>query len=556
MADVTMPQLGETVTEGTITKWFKKVGDRVEADEVLFEVSTDKVDSEVAAPSAGFLTEILVQEGATVEVGVVLAVINAEAGVTAAPTPAPEPTPAPVAAAEPAPAPEPVAAVVEVPTPAPVVATPAPVAAPVSTPVAPVVSAVSAGVASPSVDAMDKVLSPVVRKLINENGLDPNSIVGTGIGGRITREDVQAVLESGAAARAAEPAAVESVAAPIVAAPIVAAPIVAAPIVAAPIVAAPIVAVAASAAAPPVSPVAPIAPVVETPAPVAAAPVASPPPVATVATPAPAAAPVAETPAAPSTPAPSVPAVAASAVAVRTGARDQVVPLNNIRRRTGEHMVMSLSTSPHAFIAVEVDYSNVDRVRGAKKEAFKAEEGFSLTYMPFIARAVVDAMVKFPHVNASVDGSSLVVHSGVNLGIAVDLDFQGLMVPIVKDADGKRMRAIARDISDLAARARSKKLTPDDISGGTFTLSNAGAYGIDLMQSIINQPQVGILSITSVSKKPVVVTMPDGSDVIAIRPMGNLGLSWDHRAFDGAYAASFLSEVRNQLETRDWSGEL
>jgi pyruvate dehydrogenase E2 component (dihydrolipoamide acetyltransferase) len=522
MADVTMPQLGETVTEGTITKWFKKVGDRVEADEVLFEVSTDKVDSEVAAPSAGFLTEILVQEGATVEVGVVLAVINAEAGATAAPTPAPEPTPAPVAAAEPAPAPEPVAAVVEVPTPAPVVATTAPVAAPVSTPVAPVVSAVSAGVASPSVDAMDKVLSPVVRKLINENGLDPNSIVGTGIGGRITREDVQAVLESGAAARAAQPAAVESVAAPVVA-------------------------VAASVVAPPVLPVA-------SPTPVA-------PPVAPVATPAPAAAPVAETPAAPSapapsTPAPSVPAVAASAVAVRTGARDQVVPLNNIRRRTGEHMVMSLSTSPHAFIAVEVDYSNVDRVRGAKKEAFKAEEGFSLTYMPFIARAVVDAMVKFPHVNASVDGSSLVVHSGVNLGIAVDLDFQGLMVPIVKDADGKRMRAIARDISDLAARARSKKLTPDDISGGTFTLSNAGAYGIDLMQSIINQPQVGILSITSVSKKPVVVTMPDGSDVIAIRPMGNLGLSWDHRAFDGAYAASFLSEVRNQLETRDWSGEL
>ena len=242
--------------------------------------------------------------------------------------------------------------------------------------------------------------------------------------------------------------------------------------------------------------------------------------------------------------------------AVRVGARDQVLALNNIRRRTGEHMLMSLATSPHAFIAVEVDYTAVDRVRAAKKESFKGEEGFSLTYMPFIARAVVEAMVKYPNVNASVDGASLVVHGGVNLGVAVDLDFQGLMVPVVRDADGKRMRAIARDISDLAARARSKRLTPDDISGGTFTLSNAGPYGIDLMQSIINQPQVGILSITSVSKKPVVVTMDDGTDVLAIRPMGTLGLSWDHRAFDGAYAASFLSEIKTQLQTRDWAAEL
>ena len=263
---------------------------------------------------------------------------------------------------------------------------------------------------------------------------------------------------------------------------------------------------------------------------------------------APAPAPVASAP---------VPAVSTNAVpAIRAGARDQVLPLNNIRRRTGEHMVMSLATSPHAFIAVEVDYTAVDRVRASKKESFKNDEGFSLTYMPFIARAVVEAMVKYPNVNASVDGSSLVVHGGVNLGVAVDLDFHGLMVPVVKDADGKRMRAIARDVSDLAARARNKRLTPDDISGGTFTLSNAGPYGIDLMQSIINQPQVAILSITSVSKKPVVVTMPDGTDVIAIRPMGMLGLSWDHRAFDGAYAASFLSEVKLQLQNRDWAAEL
>jgi pyruvate dehydrogenase E2 component (dihydrolipoamide acetyltransferase) len=463
-------------------------------------------------------------------------VINAEAGATASvAAPAPEPTPAPVAVT---PEPEPIVAVVtpaapvEARAPAAVAAAATPDPAP-PTP-APVVAA-SVVAASPSVDAMDKVLSPVVRKLINENGLDPNAIVGTGIGGRITREDVQAVIESSAAARVVvapadavatpEPVAVPDPVAPAPA-PVAPAP---APVAAALVAeAAPFVAAAAIADAPVPEPTAaptPEAPRVEVPAPQVA-------------------------------PAPAVPAVVASVPAVRTGPRDQVVPLNNIRRRTGEHMVMSLSTSPHAFIAVEVDYSNIDRVRGAKKEAFKAEEGFSLTYMPFIARAVVDAVVKFPHINASVDGSSLVVHSGVNLGIAVDLDFQGLMVPIVKDADGKRMRAIARDISDLAARARSKKLTPDDISGGTFTLSNAGPYGIDLMQSIINQPQVGILSITSVSKKPVVVSMPDGSDVIAIRSMGNLGLSWDHRAFDGAYAASFLSEVRNQLEQRDWVSEL
>ena len=572
MADVTMPQLGETVTEGTITKWFKKVGDRVEADEVLFEVSTDKVDSEVAAPSAGFLAEIRVAEGTTVDVGVVLAVISAEAG-EAAPAPAPEPvghaaaapvvesapaapvappvmeTPAPVVAAPAAPAP-----VVETPTP--VVETPAPVvAAPAAT--APVAAEIAS---APSVEAMEKVLSPVVRKLINENGLDPNTIVGTGIGGRITREDVQAVLEANATRPAAPAPAPHRAAASVTAdtasptpAPVFSPPppvTTPAPVAApAPPPAPPTPApapVAAPAPAPPTPAPAPVAaPAPATPAP---APVAAPAPPTPEPAPAPVAAPVASAP---------VPAVSTNAVpAIRAGARDQVLPLNNIRRRTGEHMVMSLATSPHAFIAVEVDYTAVDRVRASKKESFKNDEGFSLTYMPFIARAVVEAMVKYPNVNASVDGSSLVVHGGVNLGVAVDLDFHGLMVPVVKDADGKRMRAIARDVSDLAARARNKRLTPDDISGGTFTLSNAGPYGIDLMQSIINQPQVAILSITSVSKKPVVVTMPDGTDVIAIRPMGMLGLSWDHRAFDGAYAASFLSEVKLQLQNRDWAAEL
>ena len=564
MADVTMPQLGETVTEGTITKWFKKVGDRVEADEVLFEVSTDKVDSEVAAPSAGFLAEIRVAEGTTVDVGVVLAVISAEAG-AAAPAPAPEPVghaaAAPVVESAPA---APVAP--------PVMETPAPVvAAPAAT--APVAAEIAS---APSVEAMEKVLSPVVRKLINENGLDPNTIVGTGIGGRITREDVQAVLEANATRPAAPAPAPEAAPAPApdrAAASVTAdtasptpAPVFSPP---PPVTTPAPVAAPAPPPAPPTpapAPVAAPAPPPPTPEP-APAPVAAPAPPTPEPAPAPVAAPAPPTPApAPApvaAPAPApvasapVPAVSTNAVpAIRAGARDQVLPLNNIRRRTGEHMVMSLATSPHAFIAVEVDYTAVDRVRASKKESFKNDEGFSLTYMPFIARAVVEAMVKYPNVNASVDGSSLVVHGGVNLGVAVDLDFHGLMVPVVKDADGKRMRAIARDVSDLAARARNKRLTPDDISGGTFTLSNAGPYGIDLMQSIINQPQVAILSITSVSKKPVVVTMPDGTDVIAIRPMGMLGLSWDHRAFDGAYAASFLSEVKLQLQNRDWAAEL
>jgi pyruvate dehydrogenase E2 component (dihydrolipoamide acetyltransferase) len=470
--------------------------------------------------------EIRVAEGDTVDVGVVLAVISADgAAATAAPAPA---APAPVEAHVVAPAP-----VVEVPVAPPVVVAPPvaapavaapPVAAPVveapapvapSTPVAP---AAPVYAASPSLPAdapgMDKVLSPVVRKLINENGLNPAVIAGTGPGGRITREDVLSVLDTQGSAPAA-PATPTLIQQPDVGSAV-----------------ASVVANAAAIAAQ--SPSAPATPTQQ--AAVAAA----------AAQPVPAQ--FTNTQQAPSAP--------AGLPAVLPGGRDEVVKLSNIRRRTGEHMVMSLSTAPHAFIAVEIDYTAVDKVRNAQKAAFKAAEGFSLTYMPFIARAVVEAANKFPNVNASVAGDSLILHKAVHLGIAVDLDFNGLMVPVVRDADGKRMRAIGRDISDLAARARSKKLSPDDITGGTFTLSNAGPYGIDLMQSIINQPQVGILSITSIKKKPVVLELPDGSDTIAIRPMGMLGLSWDHRAFDGAYAASFLAEIKSQLEGKDWSSEL
>ena len=466
MAEITLPQLGETVTEGTITRWFKKVGDTIAADEPLFEVSTDKVDTEVPSPIAGVLTEIRVAEGETVAVGTVIAVVG---GAGAAPAPAPVATPAPAPVAAPAPVltPAPVAA----PAPAP---TPAPVAAPAPAPVA----------------QSNKLLSPVVRRLVNDHGINIDALQGTGPGGRITREDVLDYIDRNGLA--AQPAASAPTPAP------------------------------GSAPAP-----------VQAPAP------------ATVAAPAPA--PVA---------APSPVAAPAPRPATPQSDREQVIPLSKIRRLTGSHMVMSLATSPHSFTVVEVDYANVDKTRSSIKESWKTSEGFSLTYLPFISRAVVDALVEFPHLNASIEGDNLIVHSYVDLGIAVDLDYAGLLVPVVRSADAKRLRAIARDIHDLATRARGRKLSPDEINGGTFTLSNNGSAGALIAMPIINQPQVAILSTDAIVRKPVVVAMPDGSESIAIHPMGHLSMSWDHRAFDGAYAGRFLSRVKHILETQDWSAEL
>jgi 2-oxoglutarate dehydrogenase E2 component (dihydrolipoamide succinyltransferase) len=455
MADITLPQLGETVTEGTITKWFKKVGDTVAADEPLFEVSTDKVDTEVPSPISGTLTEIRVAEGDTVPVGTVIAVVGV-AGAAPAPTPAPV-VAVPVVAA---PAPNPA------PAPAPVVATPV-AAAPAPTP------------ARAPAATSNKLLSPVVRRLVAEHGIDVNALVGSGPGSRITREDVLDHIDRNGLK--ATPAAPTPVAAPVVAAP------------------------------------------------------------------APAAAP---------TPAPSPAPAPVSRPAVVSSEREQVIALTKIRKLTGSHMIMSKSTSPHAFSVVEVDYANVDRARTAIKESWKAGEGFSLTYLPFISRAIVDALREFPHLNASIDGDNLIVHSYVDLGIAVDLDYTGLLVPVVRNADGKRIRAIAREINDLASRARNRKLSPDEIQGGTFTISNNGSAGSVLTMPIINQPQVAIMSTDAIVRKPVVVTSSDGSESIAIHPVGNLSMSWDHRAFDGAYAGRFLARVKQILETQDWSAEL
>ncbi len=240
----------------------------------------------------------------------------------------------------------------------------------------------------------------------------------------------------------------------------------------------------------------------------------------------------------------------------RPGERDTSVPHTNIRRRTAEHMIGSKQTSAHVYASIEVDFEAVERVRKAARAEWKASEGFSLTYLPFISRAVVDAIREYPEVNASFGENELVVHNYVNLGIAVDLDFKGLMVPVIQEADGKRLRAIAREITDLAGRARGKKLGPDDIAGGTFTITNPGPFGTTMTLPIINQPQVAIISTDGVKRRPVVVDLPDGSEAIAIHSVGNVTLTWDHRAFDGAYAASFLARVKDILETRDWAAEL
>ena len=506
MADITLPQLGETVTEGTITRWFKKVGDAVAADEPLFEVSTDKVDTEVPSPVAGTLTEIRVNEGETVSVGTVIAVVGAA---NSAPTsqPAPVVAPAPVAqvaqvAPAPQPAPAPVAQVA--PAPAPAVQT-QPIRA--AQPVASVATATRAPI---SATASNKLLSPVVRRLVSDHGIDVNSLVGTGPGNRITREDVLDYIDKNGSA-------------PQNAAPVVATPVAHAPVVATPVAPAP---------------VAPPAPVVEAPKVAAPAPVVEAPKVA---------APAPQPAQHPAPPAPKF---------TQGSERETVIPLTKIRKLTAAHMIMSQAVSAHAFSVVEVDYANVDATRSEVKDQWKQSEGFTLTYLPFIARAIVDALAEYPNLNASIEADKLVVHNYVDLGIAVDLEFQGLLVPVVRSADDKRLRAIAREISDLATRARTRKLTPDEIQGGTFTISNNGSAGSVLTMPIINQPQVAIMSTDAIVRKPVVARLSDGSESIAIHPVGNLAMSWDHRAFDGAYAAGFLAKVKRVLETQDWSAEI
>ena len=489
-----MPQLGETVTEGTIIRWLKKVGDPIAHDEPLFEVSTDKVDSEVPSPASGFLSEILVPEGATVDVGTKLAVVTDAAGAAAAPAAAP-------AAAGATPPSDEAADLVAtealkaVPPPRAAVADPAPADEAVLAGATAVREAEPAERGVPSSEdtagsdptesnGKDLVLSPVVRQLVAEYGIDPTSIPGTGKGGRVTRADVLSIIDRRAAGGAASPATAEA----------------------------------------------------------SRVTTAAPSGVATAA-PAAVAQPVASS------------AGAASYAPVR-GPRDEVVPFTNIRRLTAEHMVRSKATSAHTLVVIEADFEKIERVRSAHKNRFREEEGIGLTYLPFIARAVVETLRDFPQLNASVSEDALVIHHDVHLGIAVNLDQRGLIVPVVRDADGQSLRGLARAMGELAERARTRKLSADDVVGGTFTITNPGPFGTFLTAPIINQPQVAILSTDGVKRRPVVITGPDGTEAVGIHSVGMLALSFDHRAVDGAYASGFLHALAQALESRVWESEL
>jgi pyruvate dehydrogenase E2 component (dihydrolipoamide acetyltransferase) len=462
--DVVMPQMGVSVSEGTITKWSKQVGDQIEADETLLEISTDKVDTEVPSPAAGMIVEILVQEGETVDVGTVLARIGAAGDVAA---PAPEAGPEPPAEATP----EPVAApAIEVPAAA---EEPEPIQQPAEQPVA-----------QPTALAGENgrsFVSPVVARIASEHGIDPAQVPGTGNGGRVTKKDIQAFIsaEEQAEIKASE------VPAPVPAAPSTAAPSTAAP---------------APAAAP-----------------------------ASAAAPAPAAAVPSPEPAAPG---------------------EMLEPLSAMRRGIAEHMRRSLDTSAHVTSAIEVDMSKVVTIREKLKKEYQAAYGVNPTYLAFIARATAETLAEYPWVNGELRGDKIVTRSYVNLGFAVELaDGKGLIVPVVKNAETLNLLGMAKGIAEIAKRAREKQLTPDDVVGGTFTITNPGGYGTFHGTPVISQPQAGILGTYAIVKRPWVITDDNGADAIAIRSMMNLTLTYDHRLVDGALAGRFLRDLRERLQT-------
>jgi 2-oxoglutarate dehydrogenase E2 component (dihydrolipoamide succinyltransferase) len=477
--------MGVSVSEGTITKWIKQVGDSVQRDEPLLEISTDKVDTEVPSPAEGVVTQIHVQEGETVEVGTVLATIG-PAGSEAAPAepapaaPAPEPAAQPEAAVTEAPA----AAPAPTPEPAPAEAAPA---APAPEPVAPV----AAGNGRTFV-------SPVVARIASEHGIDPTTVPGTGTGGRVTKKDILSFIESGAAAAPPTPT--------------------------------------------PAAPAGPAAPVAPEPTPVAEpAPVSEPAPTAAEA-PAPAAAPAPPAPAAPAAAPADQPAPAPG---------EELQPMTAMRRGVMEHMRRSVDTAAHVTSAIEVDMARVVALR-AKLKPELAAQNVSLTYLAFIARATVDTILDYPWVNGEIRSQSIVTRPFVNVGIAVALDEgKGLIVPVIRNAQDLNLTGTARAIQDLAERARTKKLLPDDVQGGTFTITNPGSFGTFHGTPIINQPQSAILGTYALVKRPWVVQDELGSDVIAIRPLMNLTLTYDHRLVDGAYAGMFLRDLRDRLESWD-----
>ena len=478
-----MPQMGVSVSEGTITKWLRQVGDAIGRDEPLLEISTDKVDTEVPSPAEGVVARIFVAEGETVDVGTVLAVI-APVGAEIAP---PEPAPA-------APAPQPVA-MEQPPVVAPEPPAPVPAPAPVATP-------------APGVSGNGRTfVSPVVARIAAEHGVDPSVVPGTGTGGRVTKKDILSYLESGAAAAPTpRPApALEPTPAPV-----------------------------PTAAAPEPAPPAP------EPAPVVAAP----------------------GPAAPPAPAPAPPIVAPTPVAVATAppaveapapaAGEVLEPLTAMRRGIAEHMRRSLDTSAHVTSAIEVDMSRVVALRKKLKPEYEVNHGVNVTYLAFVARAVVETIRDYPWINGEMRGEQIVTRSYVNLGFAVELkDGKGLIVPVLRNAETLNLLGIAKGVADIAQRARDKKLLPDEVQGGTFTITNPGGYGTFHGTPVISQPQAAILGTYAVVKRPWVVQDELGQDVIAIRPLMNVTLTYDHRLVDGALAGRFLKDLRERLETWD-----
>ena len=460
--DVIMPQMGESIFEGTITRWLKKAGDRVERDEPLFEISTDKVDAEIPAPSAGVLKEIKVKEGQTVPIQTVVAVIDA-AGSDAAVAPA---APAAAPAAEKAAAPK-----------APV----APAAPAVSAPAPPtqVAASVTPAAQPPKAggDGQKIRSSPLVRKLAKEHNVDLASMEGSGAGGRISKKDILDALATGGAKPSA-PAAPASAPAPS----------------------------AASAAATPVPP-------------------------------------------------PGTGGALAHPVLENAVPRERIYfgkyeaqPMSVMRQRIAEHMVASKHVSPHVYSIDEADMTRIAKIRESSKSAFEAKYGTKLTYMPFFVRACVESLRAYPTVNASCDGATVVLHREINVAIAVALDW-GLIVPVLKNAEEKNFLGLARGMNDLAERARAKKLKPEEVQEGTFSITNPGIYGGLMGLPVINQPNVAILGIGAIQKRPMVV-----DDAIAIRSMVYLTLSYDHRVVDGAIAHQFVGKVKAYLE--GWSEEI
>jgi pyruvate dehydrogenase E2 component (dihydrolipoamide acetyltransferase) len=457
--DVVMPQMGVSVSEGTITKWLKSEGEQVEADESLLEISTDKVDTEVPSPASGTLTQILVQEGETVEVGTKLAQIGGAPSGNGQAQPAAPPEPATAeAAAESA-----AAAGAEGET-----ATAEQVAE--VQPAAPAPAQPNAPAPAEAGSDGKSFVSPVVARIASEHGVDPGQVAGTGRGGRVTKKDILNFIEQGGPTQAPAPA-----------------------------------------------------------APPAAAPAPS------------------EAPAAPKT-------AAAPAQPVAAEEGEQLEPMTAMRRGIAEHMRRSLDTSAHVTSAIEVDMSKVVAIRKQLKREYEQSYGVNPTYLAFVARATVETLREYPWVNGEIRGEQIVTRNYVNLGFAVELaDGKGLIVPVLKHVEGLNLLGIARGVADIARRAREKQLSPDDVQGGTFTITNPGGYGTFHGTPVISQPQAAILGTYAVVKRPWVIRDDRGEDVIAIRPIMNLTLTYDHRLVDGALAGRFLRDLREKLESWDES---